>query len=84
MLILLLAALSDPPATPVAPLPRFEKCERATLYPVGSTGTASIRPLSQEPPALREAAVAYSEGGCLKPVPASLLDGNLRKLPKAK
>ena len=82
MLILLLAALSDPAAAPVAKLPPPEKCERANVHPVGDSGTASIRPLSQEPAARKEAAVAYSEGGCLKPV--SLLGGKLRKLPPAK
>lgn len=82
MLILLLAALSDPTAAPVTPVPPPEKCERATIHHVDNSGTASPRPLSQEPPARLEAAVAYSEGGCLKPV--SLIGGKVRKLPQTR
>ena len=68
MFLSLLAALSAPLATPPMPALPPEKCERATIHIAQASDTASIRPLNQEPPARREAAVAYSEGGCMKPV----------------
>lgn len=68
MFLSLLAALSAPLATPPLPAVPPEKCERATAHAARASDTASIRPLNQEPPARQEAAVAYSEGGCMKPV----------------
>lgn len=68
MLLMLLAALPGPLATPTLPASPPEKCERATFHIALASDMASIHPLSQEPPARREAAVAYSEGGCMKPV----------------
>ena len=77
MLLLLLAALSDPPKQPALPP---QKCQRADNNLAGDTAVVRIRPLTEEPPARREAAVAYKEGGCLKPV--MLLKGGLQKLPE--
>ena len=68
MLLLFLAALSDPPAPPTLPASPTAKCERATNHLVGASDAALIRPLTEEPSARREYAVAYSEGGCMKPV----------------
>lgn len=68
MFLSLLAALAAPLATPPLPALPPEKCERATVHSAQVPDVASIRPLRQEPPARREAAVAYSEGGCMKPV----------------
>ncbi len=82
MLMLLLAAMTEPAVAPPPPPPPPEKCERATVQHAGLAPPARIQPLSKEPPARREVALAYSENGCLKPV--TIANGSLRKLPDAK
>ncbi|MEH3040214.1 MAG: hypothetical protein PGN21_09135 [Sphingomonas paucimobilis] len=81
MLLLMLAALSDTPAATRLPASPPQKCEGATNRQVTNAGVARIRPLTEEPPARQEFAVAYSEGGCMKPV---TLKAKLQKLPEPK
>lgn len=82
MLMLLLAAMTEPAVAPPLPPAPPEKCERATVQHAGLAPPARIQPLSKEPPARREVALAYSENGCLKPI--TIANGSLRKLPDAK